>query len=107
MAIRIEKDDIIFQGTTKNLILPLKNTGLLVTTTPDIRDNEFWKASDGSAIVEFRFGAPAQRLHILGDGITTVTNSVFIKTITGGTITLLANRVYRFTFFDGIFYQDA
>lgn len=107
MALRRELDQIQFEAPTRFLLIPARNIGYLKGSQPSVRDNEYWRADDGSAITDFKFGAPAQRLYILGDGITSVVHGATIKTNTSATKVLLLNQVYIFLHFNGVWYETA
>lgn len=58
-------------------------------------------------ITDFQGGNKNQTIKILGDGTTTIANNASIKTNTGANKLLAANKVYRFTFINSIWYEDA
>lgn len=78
-------------------------------TTPSVTNHEYWIANNTGAVTVTKFddGADCQELRILGDGFTTVANNANIKTNTGVNKLLAVNKVYRFTNFNGIWYEDA
>ncbi len=78
-------------------------------TTPDVKNGEFWKCINvvGTTVTQFDNGYEGQALSILGEGFTTIANNANIKTNTGANKLLAANKVYRFTRFNKIWYEDA
>lgn len=100
------QDQVIFEGTTEFLQIPIRRPTKFVGTTPNIFGNEYWKADNNGTITNFIKGAEGQTLRILGDGLTTVSHNTNIKTATAANELLNANVVYKFTLFDGIWYED-
>src|SRR3954463_7568745 len=102
----IYHERVVFDGPTEFNKLPTKRVipFIKLDTTPSVRDNEFFKATNTGAITVTQFddGQECQRLHILGDGFTTVKNNANIITNTGADKLLVLNRVYRFTNFNRI-----
>lgn len=78
-------------------------------TTPSILNTEKLALANAApvTITKFDDGQPNQEITILGDGQTTIANNATIKTNTGANKLLAANKVYRFTNFAGIWYEDA
>lgn len=78
-------------------------------TTPSVLNTEKLAfANVGATLVtKFDDGQPNQEVTILGDGQTTIANNAVIKTNTGANKLLAVNKVYRFTNFAGIWYEDA
>jgi hypothetical protein len=77
-------------------------------TTPSVKDNEWFQTTNTGAVTvtQFNNGQELQRLHILGDGFTTVANNANIKTNTGANKLLAANKVYKFTNFGKVWIED-
>jgi hypothetical protein len=78
-------------------------------TTPSVLNHEYWIANNIGAVTVTNFddGSDCHELRVLGDGFTTVANNANIKTNTGANKLLAANKVYRFTNFNGVWYEDA
>lgn len=107
---RIIYEEIRYTNLVHFIILPEKIGDIfhIGDVTPDISNIEFWQCSgDVLTITNFLKGSPFQRLHILGDGNTTIANNANIKTSTGANQLLSANKVYRFTLFNTTWISDA
>lgn len=109
---RTEKEKVLFTQATIFQVLPEKQVGSLLkaNATPTVENVEVWKAVNTGAfnVTNFKFGGIAQRIHILGDGFTTVIYNVNkIITNTGVDKLLAANKVYRFTLINEVWYEDA
>ena len=78
-------------------------------TTPSIKQIEKLHLKNTGAVLVTKFddGQPGQELTILGDGFTTIQNNAKLVTNTGANKLLLANKVYRFTNFAGVWHEDA
>ena len=94
------QDETHFQAPVRFNVLPTEFIDALQnSTTPDISNRHYFVASTGNTITDFKNGSAGQRITILGDGITVITNGARIATTTGANITLLANRLYSFVYF--------
>ena len=105
---KLERDIVRFTNLVYFTILPAKVLDTLkAEVTPSVKDCEFYTAS-GSVVTVTNFigGAAGQRLHIRGDGTTTISHNTNIKTNTGANKLLLANKVYRFTYFEPTWIED-
>lgn len=70
--------------------------------TPNVLNRKFFELINTGAnvITDFINGAPGQRIYLLGDGFTTLEHGTFIFTNTGVDKLLLADIVYKLTFFE-------
>jgi hypothetical protein len=100
------QDHVRFEGSVEFIQVPTRRPTKLVGTSPNVFGNEYWKANSNGTIVNFTRGAEGQSLHILGDGSTIVANNTSIKTVTGANETLDAAKVYVFTLFDNVWYEE-
>jgi hypothetical protein len=100
------QDQVRFESAVEFLQVPIRRPTKLVGTSPNVFGNEFWIANNNGTIVKFVGGVEGQRLHILGDGLTTIANNVVIKTSIATNKLLSANVVYRFTQYNNIWYED-
>ena len=91
--------------------IPIKEASTLAPsdTTPEVYMNEYWICANTGAVsvTNFTKYTRNQRLHLLGDGNTTVVNGSTIRTNTGANKLLAANKVYVFTNFNNVWYEDA
>ncbi len=60
-----------------------------------------------TTVTAFTNGSPQNPLRILGNANVTIQNNSTIKTNTGADIVLAANKIYTFTLYGGIWYQNA
>jgi hypothetical protein len=107
---RFENEDVIFTGQVTHMKLPIVYVNKLQPgdTTPDVANLTSHKAGGSAvAVTNFRNGQQGQRISILGDGVTTIQNGSNIKTNKGADKLLATNTVYRFTFFDNVWYEDS
>ena len=108
---KLFKEEVIFEDLVRYRILPFKGIDTLQKTsvTPSVANLETWIAANTGAvtITNFMKGAVGQRIKILGDGFTTIANNTVIKTNTGANKLLAVNKVYRFTYINNIWYEDA
>ena len=104
-------EEVVFDGPSEFIKLPTKRLNKFTAgdTTPTVKDSEHLKTQNVGAVTVTQFddGQEQQRLHILGDGFTTVANNANIKTNTGANKLLAANKVYRFTNFEKVWIEDA
>lgn len=103
---RVEYDEIIFDNATQFNTLPRKSLSTLTSTTPDVANVEFFLTTGSLTITNFLQGSDCQRIHILGNGTTIISHNSNIKTNTGANKTLLADKIYRFTYLNNIWYED-
>jgi hypothetical protein len=86
-------------------VLEKKLVQVLVGTTPNVLNRELFKLENTAplTITDFKNGADGQRIHILGDGQTTIQDGTLIFTNTGANKLLAVDTVYSFTFYrDGL-----
>lgn len=87
-------------------VLPNVFSDTLVSTTPTVLNLTLFKSHTGATTVtDFLGGAVGQTISILGNGNTTITHGTNIFTNTGANKVLAANIMYRFTFFEGKWYE--
>lgn len=105
-----EYDDIEFLGRVKFRLLPdivtqrkLNETELTVTNISVIK----FESPGAFTVTFFVGGIEGQSIAIIGDGTSKIQNNAYIITNTGADKTLDANKVYRFTLFDDVWYEDA
>ena len=103
----------VFESAPTFLALPKGFVQKLVGATPDMTNLTNLLSHDApTTITSFLKGQPGQTLVILGNGNTTISHNAVIKTNTGANKVLLADIVYRFTYFwneatlSGIWYED-
>lgn len=91
-----------------NNVLDTSFTTQLTTTTPDVQNILYFTShASNTNVTNFLHGQGGQTIYILGNGHTTVVNGTLIKTNTAVNKNLAANKVYRFTYFSGVWYEDA
>ncbi len=106
---KIFYDEVVFNFPFRmlNLFHEHKDT-LKNIATPSVRNVRVWSCSGAVVtITNFLDGTDNHPISILGDGNTTVSNNATIKTNTGANKLLGANKVYRFTLINNIWYEDA
>ncbi len=108
---RTENEPTTFNAPTRFNILPTQLPQKFVRsdTTPSVLNHEYWIANNigATTVTQFDDGSDCHELRILGDGFTTVANNANIKTNTGANKLLAANKVYRFTNINRVWYEDA
>jgi hypothetical protein len=108
---KTEEEEVIFQAQVQfnvlEKIFPQKFKA--ADTTPSVLNLRKFLANNVGAVTVTQFddGAEAQEISILGEGFTTVANNANIKTNTGANKLLAANKIYRFTRINGVWYEDA
>lgn len=107
---KVEQEEVIFNNVTTFNVLAKTPVDKFKPgdLTPSVLNCLNWICVNAGAITVTNFddGADGQRIHILGDGFTTIANNAFIKTNTGANKLLAVNKVYRFTLFSGIWIED-
>lgn len=105
---KVEHEPIEFQNTISPVGGYSRIVSLIISATPSVYGIEFLQ-NDGTVrtVTNFTDGQLTQELRILGDGNLTIANNTFIKTNTGANKLLAANKVYRFTFYDPLWVEDA
>lgn len=104
-------EPMVFNSPATFNVLPRKNidkfpVGLL---TPNVANIDIFTTHNTGAITvqSFEKGSDGQSISIRGDGFTTIEHNAVIKTSTGADKLLEANLIYRFTYLDGVWYEDA
>jgi len=80
----------------KRLVAHLKKS----STTPDVKNVEYWHAKNTGAIsiTKFLNGQEGQHLYILGDSQTTLVHGTGIDTIAGANLLMLTDKMYHFIY---------
>lgn len=103
---RITQEQVFETAPTFNA-LPKGFIQTLVGATPIVLNlTNMLSHAVATTVTELRQGQDGQTLVILGNGNTTMEYNAVIKTNTGVDKVLLADIVYRFTYFSGIWYED-
>lgn len=79
-------------------------------TTPDVSNRTILTVNNSGAksITDFKNGQSGQTIRLLAlDNNTTIVNGTSIKTNTGADKLLSPNKVYRFTYYNNVWYEDA
>jgi hypothetical protein len=78
------------------------------TTTVDVSQKKIFQFGQSTplTLTGFSNGAPTQQIVLLGNANVSIPNNASIKTASGATLQLEANKVYWFTNVGGIWYQD-
>jgi hypothetical protein len=100
----------VFTAGVAFAILPDVSGGKLPQgTTPKVENATHFIGSNTVpvSVTNFLGGADFQTIRILGDGFTTIVNGIFIKTNTAANKLLAINKVYCFTYFSGVWIEDA
>lgn len=96
------------EAPTLRLVLDKNFYATLIGITPSVKNLRFFKChTTPTTITDFVDGQQCQDITLLGTGNTTITNGTKIKTNTGANKVLTANKVYRFTRYDNVWYEDA
>lgn len=107
---KVENEEVIFDNIVTFNVLPKIPVDKFkpTDTTPSVLNCCNWITTNIGAITVTKFddGADGQTIRVLGDGFTTVANNANIKTNTGANKLLLANKVYRFTYFNSVWIED-
>lgn len=106
---KIIDEEYVFNTPPRFNVLPQEGDDELAnSTTPSVENLKVWKGSGNVVTVtDFLNGADNQTISVLGDGTTTISHNANIKTNTGANKLLAADKVYRFTFIDDVWYEDA
>lgn len=108
---KVEEEEVLFNNVVSFSTLPKTPVDKFkpTDTTPSVLNCNLWICQNIGAVTVTNFlnGADGQRIHILGEGFTTIANNANIKTNTGANKLLAANKVYRFTYFNNIWIEDA
>lgn len=99
------------EAPQKQFVLPARFVGKFkkLAAMPSVLNCERWQCQNDAptTIVEFIDGSDGQELLLLGDGQTTIANNTKIKTNTGSSKLLIADKVYSFALFNGVWYEHA
>lgn len=95
------KGEIRFEDMTSRNVLEKQNVQNMIGATPNVLNRRIFEGINESPITvtDFLNGAAGQRIYILGDGNMTIEHGTFIFTNTGANKLLLADIIYKFTFF--------
>lgn len=107
---KVINERTVFTATTAFSILSDVNGGQLpVGATPKVENATHFVCTNAAPVnvTNFLRGAAFQSIVLLGDGNTTVVHGATIKTNTAANKLLAANKVYRFTNFNGVWVEDA
>lgn len=98
------------EAPTHNLILPTQFVGKFAVgdTTPSVKNVRCWICQNTGPvdITNFDDGQEGQTLKILGDGHSSVDPASGKIVTASGAVALMANKVYTFTLFNGVWYED-
>lgn len=88
------------EGAGRHLVLDHDHVVNFVDgdATPSVASLTRFRAVGAATITNFLKGAPAQVIHILGNGTTTVAHNANIKRATGVSGVLAADRIYSFMY---------
>lgn len=102
------RDDVIFDRAQRTIPdIAYVETFISGDTTPSVKDLLLFKCNTGVvSITNFDDGFDGQSIKIKGHANTTIVNGTPIKTNTGANKVLNATRVYTFTLFDNVWYED-
>lgn len=76
--------------------------------TPSVLNVNCWEChSSVVTITNFKDGQDGQTIRLLGNPNTTIQHGSFIKTNTGANKVLVADKIYKFTMFNGVWYEDS
>jgi len=108
---RIENDKVVFAGGVAHSVLPdvalsKANFGDVTPAVPNMQVLVFVNVSPVT-VTNFDGGASGQTIRCLGDGNTTIQHGTSIKTNTAANKLLAANKMYVFTYYAGVWYEDA
>jgi hypothetical protein len=105
---KIVTEDMVFSGPVTFLGVPKEFLGQFPSgnATPSIKGTRYWWYNGGAlAITNFKDSNDVHTLFILGNANLTINNNANIKTNTGANKVLVANKVYTFHKFNGIWYE--
>lgn len=108
--LKLEKDRVIFAGGVQFTTLPdANNENSLAVTIINVNNinTVTLKNIIATIVTNLTGGRNGVSVSFLGDSNTTIKNNTAIKTNTGFDKLLVTNKVYRFTPFAGIWYEDA
>lgn len=104
---RIHQEQII-EAPSQQVVLGHQFVNTLeANTTPSVLNVQLFECSGATVtITNFINGQHGQSISILGDGLTTVEFNANIKTSTGVDRLLDAGKIFRFTNYNGVWYED-
>jgi hypothetical protein len=92
-------------------VLPRKNIDRIPEglATPKVANIEVLTAENiaPTTVTAFQKGSDGQSISIRGDGFTTIEHNTVVKTNTGSDKLLNPDLIYRFTYLNGVWYEDA
>lgn len=105
---QVNTEQVINAPQTKNVLDKQFVKTLRGEVNPSVRNIEKFTCKNTSplTILKFKDGQNGQSITILGEGFTSIDNNATIRTNTGAAKLLLDSKVYRFTNFEGIWYED-
>lgn len=103
------REKTIFEVSPTFQVLPDDWVGSLVGATPSVLNLRTWKFVNTTpvTVTQFLDGAEAQRIHVLGDGNTTIQNNAIIKTNNSADKLLEVDKVYCFTYINSLWIEDS
>lgn len=103
------KEPSTFFSRVAFLVLPVTFGAKINIVTPKVSNAEVFTCAYTSptTITNFVGGSDNQTIRVLGDGNATVKNGTNIFTNTGANKLLVVNKVYRFTYINNLWYEDA
>ena len=105
---RIE-GEVQFDAATTSSVLEKRFTGRLTkaSTTPSVKNCENWITQNTGAVTVTNFteGQDGQRLHIVGDGQTTLKHGTKMFMQGGADLLLATNKAYMLLRINGFWYQ--
>lgn len=101
-GIRITTGEEYIEDSVSRNVLEKQFVTNMSGETPSVKNRKFFVGVNTSPVnvTDFLYGAPGQRIYILGDGNMTIKHGTFIFTNTGADKLLAADKVYRFTYFE-------
>jgi hypothetical protein len=78
-----------------------------MSATPDAYETALLDTANftsATTITNFAGGAEGQHMRVIGNANITIANGSTIKTSTGANVTMLANKIYSFTYYHGTWY---
>lgn len=101
------QEEASLEASASPVVLPKDYVGSLIKSnaTPSVRNLTRLRAGGVAVtITDFKDGQDGQTIKILGDGLTNVASNANIVRGAGGVLT--SDRVYTFTNFGGVWYED-
>lgn len=100
--------DIIQEAPTTHVMLDKYFINAISGATPSALNRTTLRCNNAApvTVTDFTGGQEGQTFKLLGDGNTTISNNSNIKTNTGANKLVLADIVYTFTLFSGVWIED-